>query len=75
METAEMMLGLGSGMALSLGLGLLLARLLWRGVLRAMCACMGLARKTPDSSEKPTALATGRRAIWNQDLGRASARS
>lgn len=74
METAQVMLGVGSGMALSLGLGLLLARLLWRGVLCAMCACMGLARKTPTSPEKPAALATGRRGIWNQDLGRASAR-
>ncbi len=44
METAEMVLGLGWGMALSLGLGLLLARLLWGGLLRAMCACMGLGR-------------------------------
>lgn len=41
METAEMVLGLGSGMALSLGLGLLLARLLWSGLLRAMCAGLG----------------------------------
>lgn len=40
MQTAEMIMGLGSGMALSLGLGLLLAWLLWRGLLRAMCACM-----------------------------------
>ena len=75
MQTAQMMLGLGSAMALSLGLGLLLARLLWGGLLRAMCACMGLARQAPASPEKPTALATGRRGIWNQDLGRASARS
>ncbi len=44
METAELVLGLGWGMALSLGLGLFLARLLWGGLLRAMCACMGLGR-------------------------------
>lgn len=74
METAEMLLGLGSGMALSLGLGLLLARLLWGGLLRGMCACMGLARKAPVASARPTALATGPRAVWSQGLSRASAR-
>jgi hypothetical protein len=74
METAEMVLGLGSGMALSLGLGLLLARLLWGGLLRAMCACMGLARKAPVASERPAALATGRRGFWNQTIGGAAAR-
>ena len=75
MQTAQMMLGLGSGLALSLGLGLLLARLLWSGLLRAMCACMHLARRSPAPLEKPAALATSRRGIWNQALGRASARS
>ncbi len=47
METAELVLGLGWAMALSLGLGLLLARLLWGGLLRAMCACMNLGRNRP----------------------------
>lgn len=67
MQTVQMMLGLGSGLALSLGLGLLLARLLWSGLLRAMCACMRLARPVPASSRP--------RSLWNQTLGRASARS
>lgn len=43
MQTAELLLGLGSGLALSLGLGLLLARLLWNGLLRVMCAGLGRA--------------------------------
>ena len=75
MQTAQMVLGVGAGLALSLGLGLLLARLLWRGLLRAMCACMHLARRPAAPLEKPAALATSRRGIWNQTLGRASARS
>ena len=75
MQTVQMLLGLGSGMALSLALGLLLGRVLWSVLLRGMCACMHLARPTPASLDKPAALATSRRGIWNQTLGRASARS
>ena len=75
MQTAQMMLGLGSGLALSLGLGLLLARLLWSALLRAMCACMHLARPVPASSERRPVLSTGLRSRWSQTLGRASARS
>ena len=67
METAELVLGLGSGMALSLGLGWLLARLLWSGLLRGMCACMHLAR--PASVERRRAPSTAARSLW------ASARS
>ena len=74
MQTVQMMLGLGSGLALSLGLGLLLARLLWSGLLRAMCACMHLARPVPAASGLRPASATPR-SLWNQNLGRASARS
>ncbi|HUK86774.1 MAG TPA: hypothetical protein VLT85_03845 [Terriglobales bacterium] len=74
MQATEMLLGLGSGMALSLGLGLLLARLLWGGLLRAMCVSMSRAQRTAVSPEMPAALATGGRRIWNPNLGRASAR-
>ncbi len=74
MQTAEVLLGLGSGLALSLGLGVLLARLLWSGLLRVMCALLGRTRRTPVPADQPTALATGGRAVWNPNLGRASAR-
>ncbi len=72
METAEMVLGLGAAMAISFGVGFLLARLLWAGLLRAMCACMGLAQKVPALSARPAALPAGRRGPWN--LGGASVR-
>ena len=74
MQTAEVLLGLGSGLALSLGLGLLLARVLWSGLLRVMCAMLGRARRTPVPAGQPNALATGGRAAWNPNLGRAPAR-
>ena len=74
MQTAELILTMGSGMALSLGLGLLLARLLWSGLLRGMCACMHLGRPAaPSTGAKVVSI--GRSRLWNQTLGRASARS
>ncbi|HYX69765.1 MAG TPA: hypothetical protein VE825_11575 [Terriglobales bacterium] len=75
MQTAQMMLGLGSALALSLGLGLLLARLLWSGLLRAMCACMHLGRPAAAPSGGGKVVSIGRSRLWDQTLGRASARS
>ncbi len=74
MQAAEALLGLGSGLALSLGLGLLLARVLWSALLRVMCALLRRARRTSVPADKPAALATGGRRIWNPNLDRASAR-
>jgi hypothetical protein len=75
MQTAQMMLGEGTGMALSLGLGLLLARLLWSGLLRAMCAGMHLGRPAGTPAQAGKVVSIGRSRLWSQTLGRASARS